>query len=457
MENNEIITLRDKEQYETQSEYIEYIRRDVISKANNIISNKDSEIAELRAQVANKETEISSLKANMANKEKSQIDSVLTKTEIDLRAIVNELVEIVNNNKDVHDRRLDELIGKVDDAIVKYTDISSEYEKVNKELSKPVNFDNIQDVIKTQKRLEKIVQKIYDEVKQGKEEIVDRINDINVETKTNVSGINSMEQAVNLVSDVPIESNYQAPVISAFDNSTEEKVEEGQSAANNYEEEVKQDLDNEVSSQTFVNPFDQALNPTEEVNSESNNGENISQEVVAPVTEGIPNVFNSVPVNEEVVSTEETIAPAQSVIDSIVPNNDVNETNTNDDNVIKEMPQEDQQILIDQVNQNQNSNEVKEEENNLDDAQKVTNVEEIPQEQQQILLEQAKNSLDNTKDLLKGTAIKVRRGFVNKIKGQNKDDVITIKSNSVDEVNLSPELQEYFNTNLNFQPIVMTR
>ena len=457
MDNNEIITLRDKEQFETQSEYIEYIKRDVISKANNIISNKDSEIAELKAQVANKETEISSLKANMANKEKSQIDSVLTKTEIDLRAIVNELVEIVNTNKDVRDRRLDELISKVDSAIVKYSDISSEYERVNKELSKPVNLNNIQDIIKRQKSLEKIVQKIYDEVRQGKDEIVDRINDINIEKENVIPQINSMEQAVGLVNDAPVQDNYQTPIINSLENNFDENKEEVTPINNNYEEEVKQDLDNEVSTQTFVNPFDQALNPTEEVKSEINEEESSEKDIVAPVVSDIPNAFNSIPVNEEVVSTAETIAPAQSVIDSIVPNNDVNETNTNDDNVIKEMPQEDQQILIDQANQNQKPNVEEEEVDAVDESQKVTNVEEIPQEQQQMLLEQAKNNLDNATNSLKGAAIKVRRGFVNKIKGQNKDDVISIKSNNIDDVNLSSELQEYFNTNLNYQPAVMTR
>ena len=86
-----VITLREKEQYETYSAYIGYIKGEVEKQNSNVMKElmkKDSEISELKSQ-------ISSLEAQNANIEKNQTESSLSVTEKDLKQSVDELKNVL--------------------------------------------------------------------------------------------------------------------------------------------------------------------------------------------------------------------------------------------------------------------------------------------------------------------------------------------------------------------------
>ena len=395
----ETIKIREKGQYETNTEYLNWINQQ-IEKQNAILIQKNSEIAELKSTVA-------SLQAEKAKMEKEKVDTVMTKTEEDLKVIVNDLNKVLIDNKNNQkDERIDVLISKVDEALIKYASIEQEYRIINEELSKPVNFGGIQDYIKRQDEIEAIIREVYDTVKTNKDEIIAAINsNNNSQVINNVPQIDSMEQAVNMTSNQEIQPNSEVPYAKPMLDQI-----------SNYENQMNEELQQEQNlsqSQVEPNVFEQTLNP--DVN--ANTLEQPGTPTIEPIT----------PTNTE----SQTIVPDASILESIQPNEETNTVENNKDNVIQENVQ-----VQDNIEQNQ-----MQEQTIPEGAEKVQNVEEVTEEY-------TKNAIQSMN--LNPSSIKARRGFVNKVKESERiEDILNIKSWFVDNAKLNDATVEYFNGALN--------
>ena len=146
MENfgTEVITLREKQDTETQSDYINYIK-EVFSKFNGKIAEKNSQIAELTKRVADLETQL-------ANKDKVQLGSELTKVQVDLRAVVNDIKDIIDNShnyggKDLNKSAAGEILNKLNKLDKKINNnsieaIESKIDEINGNVNNLVSITN---------------------------------------------------------------------------------------------------------------------------------------------------------------------------------------------------------------------------------------------------------------------------------------------------------------------------
>lgn len=324
------ITIREKDQYETFSAYLEYIKQSVAQQNNNIIMKvmeKDSEIAELKSKVT-------ALEAESANVEKSE-------SQINMVATLNDALSQIKE----HDSKTDGLIAKVDEFIGRQNLIEEDIKRLEEKLSGLSNGSVGYDVAK-QEELEDIMKDIYAVV-------------------------------------IDLKGKTIAPLVSD-ENSN----------------------DNEIKGE--FNQENNQIEPT--VNSDNN------QELNQATDE---NSMNAVPF----ANYQETIAPTVGTIDSIVPQENVEEqTVSNGENNIIEETSNNQEIV----------NPISAIEGNTEDAQKVVGSEEAPQE----MIEKAKQSTELT-----ASGIKVTRSFLKKSKGPKSAIVKTFPLNRVE---LPNEFKEYF-------------
>ena len=396
----ETIKIREKGQYETNTEYLQWINQQ-IEKQNNLLMQKNSEIANLKSQVAN-------LEAEKAKIEKSQSDSTLTQAEVELRTLIDDLSKVIADNKNISsDPKIDNLISKVDDAIMKYSSIESEYAEIKSELSKPVNIGNIQEYIVRQDEIESMIKEIYENVEASKKEILDSINS----NKNVVPEFNNMEQAVNLISDHAIEPEQEVSYAKPADEQINNYVE----SQNNFEQQMNNEIDQDQTNE-INNSFDQIMNPEVNVNS--------TADVVAPVA---PTSEVETPSVVPFVNESETITPDASVLNSVLSPETTESTQVEDENVIEET--NNQGVVPSEEETNQI----------LEGAEKVESIEEASPE----IIKQATQPLT-------ASSIKARRDFVNKISESKKiEDLLRIDSWLQPGVEMSDDMKNYFNESLN--------
>lgn len=400
--NEELLNIREKGQYETYTEYLEWINKE-IEKHNQIIMSKNSEISELKTTIAN-------LEAEKAKAEKSQLDSELIDVVNDLKSNIKLLSDLSKKNSD--DVKIDVLISKNSELMDEIYKLNSESKEIKEELSKPVNFGGIQDYIHRQSEIEDEIKDIHEIVS----ELNKTVENVMSNQQTNSLNINSMEQALNLVSDQPVQEASEIPDVKPMTeqmDNYENRLSNEQEVVNEEENQEQQD---EIEN---VNPFAQVLNSEEPVQEEVNqepsieSQENESQDSV---------VSNVVPF----VNNQETIAPDASVLNTIIPQENVEEETKDDSNNV--------------IEETNNAEEVTESTPVPEDAQKVENVEEAPQE----TIAQAQQATE-----LNASAIKARRGFVNKSKESELiENIFNIKTWPLNEVEMSDEMKDYFSTSL---------
>ena len=117
MDEELIVSIREKGQYETYTAYLDYIKSAIEKQNNNVmkaVMNKDSEIAELKSQ-------ISSLEAKNANIEKDQSESSLSETESSLKSCIEELNSVITDLKEIREDNLSNNKGQYD--VVKQEEI----------------------------------------------------------------------------------------------------------------------------------------------------------------------------------------------------------------------------------------------------------------------------------------------------------------------------------------------
>ena len=241
---DELVTFREKRDNETQGEYIDYIKNVVIAGANEKINEKNVEIASLKTTIAQLKSENANLRMEAERAEKDQITSQFTDVEIKLRNVVEEIREMISNseNKMVsQDKSINVSLQKLNQLIEKYNEIEPEHRFINTELSKPVNFGQIQEYIKKQAEFEKLMQRLLEGMTDSKEQIMRKLESLeqnrsDVQTQTDEVKVDSnlatgaldtgMEQAT-------IQPSVTEPIISApeinsltSDSSVEEKKEE---------------------------------------------------------------------------------------------------------------------------------------------------------------------------------------------------------------------------------------
>lgn len=196
-----LINIREKTDYETYSAYLEDIKKNVEKQNSNVmkaIMQKDSEIAELKAQLA-------SLQAEKANEEKSVADANVFET-------VNDVLLAVKEN----DSKTDTIITKFDEIIKTQDVIEQQCRTINDKLNELDNVENAQYDIKKQEELEDIAKDIYAVVMELKRESM-------VPFKENE---NSSDLSINNGIETPVAE--EAPVEEPNNNIIEEKQDSNQ-------------------------------------------------------------------------------------------------------------------------------------------------------------------------------------------------------------------------------------
>lgn len=397
--NEGLIKIREKGQYETYTEYLSWLNKE-IEKYNAAMIKKNSEISELRASIAK-------LEAEKAKTEKSELSNELTTALNSLKTNVESLTKLSTTQDN---SKIDEIIIKNNRIIEEIYNLNIESQKIEEELSKPVNFGGIQDYIKRQEEINDRINDIYSIVSEL------NYNTKKIEEQSNNISLSNMEQAVNMVSNQEIQPNADVTYAKPMD----EQI-------SNYENQLNADLDNEQQNQN------EAFNLNQETSNQFN-GFSAPKNIESPIVNSNPDFV------APVVGESETIQPDASVLNSIMPQEEV--LNNDNNNVIEKMPIDAIQENVQPTLENSEVLTQSTPENNVDltNAQKVESVEEASPE----LLSQAQ-----APEALSASSTKARKSFVNKIKESDSvANILHIDSLFMPEVEMNKKMKEYFATSL---------